>query len=162
MEDAYDWPWLETTQTGAAPLTMTDLKSILYVIDTTNDRTLTEADIRDFANDADTVGDPYFWHLDGVSTLRVYPLKVVNLSVRYIKFSPELTGTDTPVIPVRYHPIWVDLAAVEAYKDADDYTAVNSLLPDIDRRIEQMIQVYAWRNHQGPGMQALTYSAEDW
>jgi hypothetical protein len=163
LEDAADWPWLETTATGTSPLEITDLKSVLSVVDTTNDTRLTEADIRDFPEDADTTGRPDFWYLDGLTTLRVYPLQEVALSVRYLKYSPELVNiTDTPLIPARYHSVWIDLAVAETYKDDDNFAGYQAVIADADRRIEQMMQTFVFRNHQGPGMQALTYASEDW
>lgn len=55
LEDFFDWPWLETTTTGTAPLTVTNLKRILYVTDTTNDTELPGVQAADInANIADT------------------------------------------------------------------------------------------------------------
>jgi hypothetical protein len=116
LEDFFVWPWLETTTTGTAPLTISDLKHVLYVVDTTNQAELTGASAQYIVEDLDetitTTGTPDVWWLDGTTTLKVYPANTsASLSVRYVKFSPELSaGADTPLIPVRNHNLWIDLA----------------------------------------------------
>lgn len=162
LEDAHDWPWLEATQNGVAPLTITDLRQILYVVDTTNDTLLTGVDVRDIADDTTDTGTPSYWYLDGLTTLRVWPLATPTLSVRYLKYSPELTGTDTPLIPARYHPVWVDLATADAFRDNDDQAQAQAYEATANQRIAEMIENFMFRDHQGPGMQALTFHAEDW
>lgn len=169
LEDLLDWPWLETTAPGAAPLTISDLKHILYVVDTTNDRELLGLDPRDIVNintDVDATGTPEYWWLDGLTSLKVYPANTANtLSVRYVKYSPELSdGSDTPLIPTRYHPIWLDFAVVEALKEGQNYQAANALLSDLmTRRMPGMLDVFAGRNSQNPEYQVISpVSSEDW
>lgn len=116
----FDWPWLRATSTGAAPLTISDLRRVRSVVDTTNQRTLipVEAeDILEFNDDSlTTAGVPTYWYLSSETAVSVHPVQTASLSVRYVKFSPELTGTDTPLIPARYHQTWVDLAEVDALR----------------------------------------------
>lgn len=169
LEDTYPWPWLETTATGTAPLSFDDLKYVLYVVDTTNQQELVGSEaplLVDQDPSISTSGTPLYWWLDGTTTLNLYPTNTsVQLSVRYVKFSPELSddGQTTPLIPERYHPIWVDLAAVEAYKDDDEQDRANALLVDVQRRIQQMIVVYASRNRQNSTYQKTSlYSSGDW
>lgn len=168
LEDEYAWPWLETTATTqAAPVTITDLKSVEYVVDTTNDRPLGGIDPRtvpDLDGDPTTTGTPLWWWLDGTQMLQVYPLSSsVQISVRYVKFSPDLANdSDTPLIPARYHSVWVDYAVVEAYKDQPNFNAANALLGDIrQRRLPQMIQQFAGRNRQNPESQVMTGASID-
>lgn len=168
LEDYYLWPWLETTTTGTAPLTVSDLKQVLYVVDSTGDRELPGLDrrmIRDLDSKLDDTGVPEFWWINGETSLRVWPLNTTNtLSVDYVKFSPELSGdSDTPLIPVRYHPVWVDFAVVEAYKDNDAYDKASALLDHLTRfDIPRMVQAYAERNLQNPGYQQIRGASEDW
>lgn len=168
LEDEFDWAWLETTATGTAPLTISDLKQVLSVVDTTNQTKLSGLDARDISDwDAivTTAGTPEAWWLDGTTTLRVYPTSTsVQLSVRYVKTSPELSGgTDTPLIPVRYHAVWLDYAVVEAYKDADRFGEASGLLGHIKQfRVPQMIEQYAVRNRANPGYAAVTWASDDW
>lgn len=168
LEDEFQWPWLETTATGVAPLTISDLKYVLYVVDTTNRVPLTGVDAVDITDrDAiiTTTGAPDSWWLDGATSLKVYPASTsVQLSVRYVKFSPELSGgSDTPLIPVRYHQVWIDYAVVEAYKDSDRYTEANGLLGHIRQyRLPQMVELYGLRNRQNPGYAPVTWASDDW
>ena len=168
FEDEWSWPWLEATTTGTAPLTISDLKDVLSVVDTTNQVQLTGLDARDITDrDAivTTAGSPDSWWLDGETTLRVYPTSTsVQLSVRYVKFSPELANdSDTPLIPVRYHPVWLDYAVVEAYLDSDNFDAAAGLLNFVrQQRLPAMIEQYATRNRQNPGYVAVTWASDDW
>ena len=79
IDDAFPWPWLETTTTGTAPLTITDLKQPLYVIDTTNERELQSLEYRDLIigdpNLTET-GAPAVWSLNGTTQIVVWPCRV--------------------------------------------------------------------------------------
>lgn len=169
FEDHYAWPWLESTTTGTAPLTIADLKQILYVTDTTDKRILLPLDPREIVRedtgaDVTMTGSPLFWWLDGTTTLKVWPVNATpTLSVRYVKFSPELaSGTDTPLIPVRHHNVWIDLAMVQAYKDNDDYQAATTLEQLAETRLQGLVNIYAGRNLQAPDFQTITDASCDW
>jgi len=166
LEDEYPWPWLETTTTGSAPLTISDLKSVLYVVDQDADQILAGVDARDVVDrDAGvaTAGTADSWWLDGTTTLRTYPVSSASLLVRYVRFSPQLTaGSDTPLIPERYHPVWIDLAVIQAYKDSDNYQAAAALQSDVNARVGRMMEIYAARNRQNQSLQVLTFASEDW
>lgn len=165
LEDFFDWPWLETTTTGTAPLTVTNLKRILYVTDTTNDTELPGVQAADInANIADT-GTPCVWWLDGSTVsgndttviVNVYPVSAVSLSIRHTRYSANLVAdSESPLIPVRYHRTWVDLAAVEAYKDSDNFEAAAALRADVDRRLGQMIETLGARNKQNSDYQVVS------
>jgi hypothetical protein len=168
LEDEFDWSWLETTTaTGAAPLTITDLKHVLYVLDTTNGAELSGTDSRgiaDLDSNVSTAGTPSSWWLDG-STLRVYPTSATaQLSVRYVRCSPDLSaGSDTPLVPSRLHPVWIDYAVVEAYKDDDRFNEAQALLGFVRaNRLPQMLDMYGDRNHQNPDLQVIVAGSEDW
>jgi hypothetical protein len=146
LEDEWPWPWLITTQTGTAPLIISDLRYVISVQDQ-NGRDLCFIDERHV--DLTQTGLADSWWLDGVETLRVSPADAASeLTVRYARFTPDLTNdSDTPLIPARYHPVWVDYAAVEAYKDQPNYNTANALLAEIrSRRLPAMIEAYEWRN----------------
>jgi hypothetical protein len=169
LEDEYPWPWLETTTTGTAPLTISDLKQVLYVVDTTNSAELAGTEARSIIAQRDatisTAGTPDSWWLDGTTTLKVYPTSTtVSLSVRYIKASPELSATtDTPLIPTRYHPVWLDYATIEAYRDAANEQQAAQLLNDVrGRKLPEMIAQYALRNLNGPTFTQSTWHSVDW
>jgi hypothetical protein len=168
LEDYWDWPWLETTTSGAAPLTIADLKSVLYVVDTSNLRELRGLAAADIVAELDetitTTGTPEYWWLDGTTSLKLYPASTsAQLSVRYVKFSAELSaGTDTPLIPTRYHNLWIDLAMVRVYKDDDQAQAAAALLQDCYARLYKIVEVYEARNHQNPMIQRVRFASEDW
>jgi hypothetical protein len=167
LEDEADWPWLETTTTGVAPLTISDLNAVLYVVDTTNGAELTGLDARDIADldpNVSTAGTATSWWLDG-SVLKTYPTSTTaQLSVRYVKTSPDLSaGADTPLIPSRYHPVWIDYAVVEAYKDDDRFNEAAALLNFVrTNRLPQIIEAYGDRNRQNPDVQVVVAGSEDW
>jgi hypothetical protein len=132
-------------------LTISDLKAIEYVTDPARDMILTGLDPRDIADidpDVTTTGAPCYWWLDGLTTLRTYPVSTTTtLTVRYVKYSPELAvAADTPLIPTRYHPLWIDYACVEAYKEANNFQAANALLADLTRRMNQVVETFTIRN----------------
>lgn len=169
LEDIAEWPWLEGTLTGVQPpLTLSDFRSVRYVRDLTNDRELLPLDIRDIVaedNSADPtrVGTPEFWWLDGVDMLRVYPVATPDIEIRYIRYTAPLVGdSDTPEIPARHQPMWIDFAVVEAYKDSDNFEHATSLLNDLDRRLQRMLEIYFTRNNQTGDFQQIRFQSEDW
>ena len=147
----FDWPWLKSTATGAAPLTIADLRRVRSVADTTNQRPLEminpDANVDFFDYTLTRPGTPTGWYLSSETIVSVYPVQTTSLSVRYVKFSPELTGTDTPLIPVRYHQTWVDLAEVDALRyGVKDRDSANSMELEVFRRIEEIAVVYAMQS----------------
>ena len=57
--------------------------------------------------------------------------------------SPELSGRpDTPLIPARYHPLWIDFAVIEAYKDSDNSSARRRCAPTSRMRVQDLILRY--------------------
>lgn len=167
LEDQWPFPWLETTATGTAPLTITDLKQVLYVQDTTNDNELLGLPVAQIAVDGDDItraGTPAYWWLDGTSTLNVWPVSTsVQLSVRYVRESVELSAvSDTPLIPARYHPLWVDLAVVQAYHDSDNFAGAQQLQGYVDSRMAKLVERYEQRNLQNGSYQTIRYMSDDW
>jgi hypothetical protein len=164
LEAMYPWPWLEATTTGTAPLTISDLRQVLYVVDTTNRVQLPGMNVQSTV-DIDPMlqaGTASSWWLDGLTSLKVHPTNAsISLSVRYVKWSPELSaGGDTPLIPTREHSVWVDLAQVEAYKDSDNFAAASALLADVlGRQVPRMVDAYLSRNMQGPELVPFDPSA---
>lgn len=167
FEDVYPFPWLEAAVTGTAPLTIADLKHVLFVQDTTNDTELLGLPVQQIAQLGDDLalpGLPTHWWLDGLTTLNVWPVSTsAQLLVRYVKESPELAGDlDTPLIPVRYHNTWVDLAVVRAYLDSDNFAAASALQQIANNDLAQISQRYATRNGQNPGYQTIRFNSDDW
>lgn len=167
LEDFYPWPWLETTTTGTAPVTISDLKYVLYVVDTTNKCELPGVSaqwlISQETADLTQTGDASYWYLDGLTSLKVYPVNTTaSLSVRYVKYSPELSaGSDTPLFPARYTNIWIDLAMVRVYEDADDHQAADVLRTKVQKRLGLLVEEFEARNRQNTMVQEIIYGAMD-
>ncbi len=131
MAGAADYPWLESTATGVAPLSITDLRTIESVVDSTTTTRLSPLDRRNImATDTDltTVGTPSFYYLTTGSTVAVYPANTTDtLSVRYWKVPTDLTAdSDEPGFPARFHQLIVDGATYFAYLDSDNFEAAGS------------------------------------
>lgn len=167
FEDYYDWPWLEATATGTAPVTLTDLKNILYVTDYTRGTELQGVTARDIIAQAgpniDLTGVPNYWWLNGAYILEVFPKNTTDtLKIRYTSFTAELSGTDTPAIPPRHHNIWIDLAMVRVYKDSDNLAAAERLEVTAYQRLAKLVEVFEYRNHQNALVQQVTSGSADW
>lgn len=134
LNDAYlldicegtDWPFLEVTAaTGAAPLTLSEVASISYVLDTTQQTKLKPLDPRNVSDESPsmtTEGTPQFYYLTGEWKLNVYPLNTTDtLSVAYRQMPARLSGTSTPVLPERFHSLIIDGACARAYSNSDDW-----------------------------------------
>jgi hypothetical protein len=145
------WPFLEKSTTpGASPVTINDLKSVLYVVDQTNDVMLEGIDqrsIRDFDPDLTNSGNPELWYLTGTSTLTVWPVNTTNtILVRYLKRPAVLTGTDAFAVPEDWEYLVVDLAAVLAYRDSDNFDTAAALQADVSVEVEEMKEDLLHRN----------------
>jgi hypothetical protein len=145
----FDWPWLKTATAGTTPLTIADLRRVRSVVDPTSRLPLEPVDAEDVVDFEDTdltrVGPALQWYLTSETVLASYPVGSASLNVRYVKFSPELSGdSDTPLIPVRYHQTWVDLAEIDCLrfgtKDRDSASAMEA---EVFRRLEEIASVYA-------------------
>lgn len=112
----FNWPWLKATTSGAAPLTVSDLRRVLSVANSTTRQALIQVDADGLVEFVDTdlarAGSAVGWYLASSTSVASYPVTAA-LSVRYIKFSPALASdSDIPLIPSDYHADWVDLAEV--------------------------------------------------
>jgi hypothetical protein len=152
FEDFWLWPWLVATKTGAAPLTISDVKYVLLVKDAASHRELlgvTASGLGQADTDVDEV-------------LNVWPVAPATLSVRYVRESPELSnGTDAPLIPARYHPLWIDLAVVRALQDSDNFPSSQSLYTDCLGRLQGLVERYETRNRQNPQIRTQRTFSED-
>ncbi len=164
--EAEDWPFLETTTTGSAPLSITDLRTIASVVDTTQAMKLTPLDNRNITDDIDssltTVGTPVYYYKSGQTTIAVYPTNTTDsLSVRYWKVPPELSGaTDTPVLPNRWRLLIVDAAVARAYEDADETAAYQAATQSFQARLDQMRQSLTVGQHDEPDDYILAVDSE--
>lgn len=145
----YDWPWLKATASGATPLTISDLRRVRSVVDPTNRMPLDQVDADDILDFEDTnlalVGRALQWYLTSDTVLASYPVGAASLSVRYIKFSPELSADgDAPLIPARYRQTWVDLAEVDALRyGVKDASSASSMEGEVFARLGEIAGVYS-------------------
>lgn len=161
------WPFLETTTTGSSPLTITNLRAALSVVDTTNDAKLSPADIRSLSDEdptLDATGYPESWYMDG-SALTVYPSSSsVSLAVRYIKVPEDLSSnSDEPIIPVRFHYALVDGALVYAYRDTDNFEAAAQTREAFNEAIiEATEELLVVNFDSASSIQITSSSSTDW
>ncbi len=159
------WPFLETSATGASPLTIADCGRVLSVVDTTNEAVLEYEDyrtLRDLDPKLDDTGKPSFWYQTSSTVISCWPTTSTALSVRYLKIPTDLSsGSDTPVIPTRYHYLIVD--GVCAYGSADrDNEASRAMAKDAyEEGLLAMGDALLVVNYDSPRTLILTEST-DW
>lgn len=174
INEQAEWPYLETVTSGTAPLTISDVRQVLYVIDTTTKVKLRPMDVEHVTEfDADfstagvpqTAGSPDKWWLDGMTTLRVHPANTTDtIAVRYIKNAAELTGTDTPLIPTRFQYHIVDVAqAMASAETASDDRDQGVVRAEVDRVVARMARTLLNRHLDGPDMVQVSWGGStDW
>lgn len=143
ITDMAQWPFLEATKEGTAPVTVADLAHVLSVTNKTVDETLdyldrrTVVDVDPALNDT---GIAEYWYREGETSVRVYPLDTSStLVVRYLKLPAELSADgDVPLIPAAYHDLIVDGAVVRAFKNRDEYQAAQFIRQEWERGVRQM------------------------
>lgn len=160
------WPFLETTTTGTAPLTISDLRAVLSVVDTTNQSVLTFEDYRTIREDDPTLaatGSPECWYQSATTTVAVYPASSVSLSVAYIKTPTDLSsGTDTPVLPTRYHYLIVEGAVAYAYRDSDNFEAAQQTEDIFERGLLEASDSLLVPNYDSLRSQVIYGASSDW
>lgn len=135
------WPFRLSTATGAAPLSITTLDSVLSVIDTGNsDAELVEMTERELVGQgvvlADT-GTPQYWYRDSLQ-IKTYPVGG-TLSVRYWTLPTDLASpTDQTLIPARFMDAIVDGVVRRAAKDRDNWETVGGAEQERQRGLELM------------------------
>jgi hypothetical protein len=161
--DYYNWPWLRKTASGTAPLTITDLKYVLKVFDQTGSELFGMSDFADV--DVTQTGTPDSWWIDDTSgspVMVAYPVGTVTFSIRYIAEAPLLSAsTDTPLVPARYHPLWVDLAVIRAYLDSDNFAAASALRQDTEAALQRLVERYETRNRMNSQWIMVRAGSED-
>lgn len=148
----YDWPWLEESKEATAPFEIKDLRYVLSVTDTTQERPLwgTERQwLLERYPKLEEQGNAVWWFLDNL-TLRLYPLSEDKVVVRYVKKAPKLAGAEEALIPSEWQYLIVDQARVFALKDNDEYQVANELKASVQADLNEMIADQLHRNWQGP------------
>lgn len=153
FEDYYAWPWLfDSFVDLGTPLEIVNLKLMLSVKLANTQMELLGLSVQQALQDGTDLtlpGTPSYWWLEGAGRLHVWPGDGAHVSGVYIRDSdPLVEPTDEPLIPERYHPLWIDLAVVDAYKDSDNFSAAQLLRADINARMQDVIARYETRNRQ--------------
>lgn len=166
FEDMYEWPWLLVSYSGRTPLVLIPpLKFVQSVFLTGTNVELLGLDARQIhegVTDPAQSGTPEYWYLFGENTLLVWPGLGADVGVWYTMDSPPLVNPgDTPLIPARYHHLWIDLAVVEAYKDSDNYAAAGALRQDVGASMQDVIGRYETRNRQHSPLISIRAGSED-
>jgi hypothetical protein len=153
--DAEDWPFLEASKEGPAPLEIADLGHIEEVLDTTQAvklQPLRRARVTDgIDTEVGTVGTPWLYYVTGGDTVNVYQANTTdNLLVRYWKTPERLTSGATPIIPSRFHSLIVDGAVARAYEDSDDFELAQNAEEKFQRRLQKMREALLETQHDAP------------
>lgn len=159
------WPFLETTASGPAPLSVADLRAVVSVVDSTNAAVLFPEDyrtLRDLDPTLIATGVPQSWYLSSPTVLATYPTSTTALSVRYIKVPAELSaGSDVPVIPTRFHYAIVEGAVAHAYRDSDNAEMAQNCDERFEAAIDRMADSLLAVNYDYP-MSSVVMGSTDW
>ena len=133
LNDAYlldiaegeDWPWLEETKEGTAPLSIGDLRTVEYVLDVSSGTEklaplLKDRITDDWNPDLTQTGTPSLYYITQGKTVNVFPVAANKLQVKYWKVATELSGEEEPLLPKRWHSLIIDGAVSRAYENSDD------------------------------------------
>jgi len=162
FEDYWPWPWLDATKAGVTPLDIADLKLVRRVANAAGHPLWETPDTAAMT----TTGPALYWYLqDGVAehvNVCVLPATGEVITVDYTRQSPELVAPDAePLIPPRYHSMWIDWTVVQAYKDSDNFAAAQALQGDINARMQLLVERYETRNRMhSPFMAAYQFSED--
>lgn len=150
-----DWPFLEASKEGTAPLEIADLRTIEYVTNVTQEKKLqplVKGRITDyFSPDLSTPGSPEVYYLTEGDTVNVYPVSTTDkIAVRYWKVPEELSGEKEPLMPKRWHSLVIDGAVARALTSSDDYELSTAAKVQFDTRLEQMRESLMNLQHDAP------------
>lgn len=153
IDDMNDWPYLNATTTGTAPLTIADLGTIESVTNVAGPYTLAPRDRRDLRRefgDLTTVGTACFYYVTVGTTINVYPVQSgLTLTVDYWKVPTDMSaGGDTPAMPDRYRMAIVDLAVERGSRDRGDEVGAQAARAQGMGRLLQMEQRLMSPQHQ--------------
>jgi hypothetical protein len=157
------WPFLLTTSTGAAPLTIADVRTIYTVVDTAANNVLAPAqedELIDTYTTLTTTGTPLWFYMSDTS-VKVYPVGG-TLSVRYWKVPAELSANnDVAVVPPRFCNLVVDGAVRRSCNDNDDANGARQTEDERQRGLDLMRRSLLMRDGLRHYMR-VTGASEDW
>lgn len=148
---AQDWPFLEATATGAAPLEIADLRTIESVVITDTSARLSPSvrqELRGGDTDLSETGSPEFYYLTGGDTVNVHPVSTDSLSVSYWKRPGLLVEVDDdPIVPEEFHELIVDGAVLRAYETSNEYEARAAARAAFAEGMAEMVQTLILQQH---------------
>lgn len=142
VDQADRWEYLLATTTGAAPLTIADLDRVESVADVANDIALASVDRDELVTmfaDLTTTGLATCWYRSAPTTISVYPVSTISLTVRYFKFAPDMAAaTDAPLMPDRFRQIVVERATGMGLRAIGDLNGAQACMTEHDRLLGLM------------------------
>lgn len=150
-----DWDFLEATKEGKAPLEISDLRTIEYVLNVTEESKLAplkRGRITDeYSTNIAESGSPSFYYLTEGDTINVFSANTADtFLVRYWKVPEELSGTKEPLMPKRWHSLVVDAAVARAYRSSDDWELSNAAKATFEAEFQKMRESLLDYQHDGP------------
>jgi len=148
LADEEHWPFLETSASGVAPLTIADAREIWTVVNTTDSVELSHAPrkwlIEAFGSLA-TTGTPEFWYAEGQAAggyiVKTYPVKAAppTVAAYYYKTPAALAlFSDVPVVPSQYQGIIVLGTLRRAYRASGNGDAAADVEAERKAQITEM------------------------
>lgn len=166
INDRYPWPFLETTTSGAAPLTISDFGHALSVVNTTVEESLDWEDLRTLRErdpSLSETGTPEVWYLDG-SQLKVWPASTTDtISVRYVKVPVDLSADgDEPLLPERFHYLLVEGACQRAYRRANEQEPAADCAQEVEVGVNKMVNALLVPNYDTGANLGAGNASTDW
>lgn len=167
IDGMYRWPYREDSGIGIPPLIIATLGQVEAVTNQSqSDYPLVESsykDLTEWFGDLTTSGTPIYWYrayVDGDPIIATYPISDTDtIGVQFWQIFADLTGTNIPAMPTRYHPLIVDMAVMMAYRDMDAHAMAEAMRPEINQQILEMMEDML--PQQDPGFQRQSAWHED-
>lgn len=138
-----DWPFLQATATGPAPITIADLGTIESVINVATLLKLVPVDRRNLTDVfpvLTTAGIGEFYYVTGGTVINVYPADTAStLQVLYWKSPPDLSAsTDVPIVPAQYQELIILAALRRGFTEDNDAGDAQIVQAELDRGLTNM------------------------
>ncbi len=159
-----DWPFLEATTSGTAPLTVSDLRTIESVTNTTNELELLPRDRRELVSGdpaLDATGTAVSYYITGGDTINVYPANTADtFKVLHWKVPAQLDDeSDTPLVPSRWRYLIIERACVIGYRDDDETEMMEACEAAYDKGLAKMRYSLMLQQHNYPTYIAVRASS---